>query len=179
MTKRPKGRGALKNWCPRACSCRPMCEEKVAFRPMKPRPYRSSQACSTPWIERQASPHKPSDHRSASPVANPSQPSPPPAAPPPPSPWATSASSVAPRPTASPCSGIPFSHPKPPLSIALRRLASDPWICLLVRTMVSQLVKHERIETTVAKVLHLAFVRLFERALVVGGLDLYSRRCDC
>nr|CAB3474761.1 unnamed protein product [Digitaria exilis] len=36
----------------------------------------------------------------------------------------------------------------------------------MLRTMVSQLVKHERIETTVAKVLHLAFVRLFERALV-------------
>ncbi|KAG2592826.1 hypothetical protein PVAP13_5NG583300 [Panicum virgatum] len=35
--------------------------------------------------------------------------------------------------------------------MAPRRLAADLWMRLVGRTMVSQLVKHERIETTVAK----------------------------
>ena len=43
--------------------------------------------------------------------------------------------------------------------------------------MVSQLVKHERIETTVAKVLASSPWRSFERALVARGRDLCSGRC--
>ncbi|AQK74570.1 hypothetical protein ZEAMMB73_Zm00001d017942 [Zea mays] len=61
-----------------------------------------------------------------------------------------------------------FSPTSLPHTMALCRLTVDLWIFLLGRTMVSQLVKHERIETTVAKVLSFAaFLRA--RACGVGG----------
>ena len=52
--------------------------------------------------------------------------------------------------------------------MALCRLAADLWICLLGRTMVSQLVKHERIETTLAKVLYFPYRCFFEQGPVVA-----------
>jgi len=58
--------------------------------------------------------------------------------------------------------------------MAPRRLAADLWIRLVGRTMVSQLVKHERIETTVAKVLNSSPWRSFER---VGFV--FREMCDC
>jgi hypothetical protein len=70
-----------------------------------------------------------------------------------------------------------FSPTSLPHTMALCRLTVDLWIFLLGRTMVSQLVKHERIETTVAKVLSFA---AFLRARACGGrADLCSRSGDC
>lgn len=45
----------------------------------------------------------------------------------------------------------------------------------------SQLVKHERIETTVAKVFFFSRMPVFsiDQGLVVGGQDLGSRRGNC